>query len=140
MPVTNQQSGTRIDEISDGIYRISTPVPPNPALPPGFTFNQFLIVDREPLLFHLGLRKMFPLVQEAIETVMPVDKLSWLSFSHFEADECGSLNDFLTAARAAVPVCSQVAAMVSVITRREDGRLAQLGAIKSGVEVMSTGH
>ena len=95
MPVTNQQSGTRIDEISDGIYRISTPVPPNPALPPGFTFNQFLIVDREPLLFHLGLRKMFPLVQEAIETVMPVDKLSWLSFSHFEADECGSLEEWL---------------------------------------------
>src|SRR5665647_1794949 len=98
MPVTNAQSGTRIDEIADGIYRISTPVPPNPALPVGFTFNQFLIVDDEPLLFHLGLRKLFPLVREAMAAVMPVDKLRWLSFSHLEADECGSIDEWLAAA------------------------------------------
>ena len=67
MRVTNSESNTSIAEIGDNIYRISTPVPPNPALPAGFTFNQFLIVDDEPLLFHTGLRGMFPLVREAIE-------------------------------------------------------------------------
>lgn len=61
MPVTNTESGTRIDEIADGIHRISTPVPPNDDLPPGFTFNQFLITDDKPLLYHTGPRQMFPL-------------------------------------------------------------------------------
>src|SRR5216684_6666454 len=114
MPVTNTQSGTRIDEIADHIYRISTPVPPNPALPAGFTFNQFLIVDDEPLLFHTGLRRMFPLVREAISAVMPVERLRYISFSHYEADECGALNDFLGVAPNAVPLCGKIAAMVSV--------------------------
>ena len=72
--ITNTQTNTSITEIGDGIYRISTPVPPNPALSAGFTFNQFLIVDEAPLLFHTGLRKMFPLVREAIEAVMPVSR------------------------------------------------------------------
>jgi hypothetical protein len=94
MKITNAQSNTNIAEVADGIYRISTPVPPNPALPPGFTFNQYLIDDDAPLLFHSGLRKMFPLVGEAIETVMPVAKLRYIGFSHVEADECGSLNEF----------------------------------------------
>jgi flavorubredoxin len=114
MSVTNAQSGTRIDEIVDGIFRISTPVPANPALPAGFTFNQFLIVDDEPLLFHCGLRKLFPLVREAMATVMPVEKLRWISFSHFEADECGSLDEWLAAAPNAVPLCGMIAGMVSV--------------------------
>lgn len=114
MPVTNTQSGTRIDEIADGIYRISTPVPPNPALPAGFTFNQFLIVDDEPLLWHAGLRKLFPLVRDAIASVLPVDKLRWIAFSHYEADECGSLNEWLEAAPGAAPLCSQIGGMVSV--------------------------
>ena len=64
MGITNRESGTRVDEIADGIYRISTPVPPA-SFPGGFTFNQFLIDDEEPLLFHTGLRRMFPLVSEA---------------------------------------------------------------------------
>ena len=59
MPVTNAQSGTRIDEIEAGIYRISTPVPPNPGLPTGFTFNQYLVVDEEPLIFHIGCARHF---------------------------------------------------------------------------------
>jgi len=113
MPVTNRQSGTRIDEIADDIYRISTPVPPNPALPTGFTFNQFLIVDDEPLIFHTGPRKMFPLVREAVASVMPVERLRWVSFSHHEADENGSLGEWLDAAPNAAPLCGHVGAMVN---------------------------
>ena len=102
---------TRIDEIADGIYRISTP---SDILPGGFTFNQFLILDDEPLLFHTGLRAQFPAVKEAIGKVMPIEKLRYVAFSHVEADECGSLNQFLAAAPRAVPVCGRTAAMVSI--------------------------
>ena len=114
MPVTNPGSGTRVDEIADGIYRISTPIPANPALPEGFTFNQYLVLDDQPLLFHTGPHRMFPLVREAMASVMPVANLRWVSFSHFEADECGALNDWLDAAPEARPLCSQTAAMLSV--------------------------
>jgi flavorubredoxin len=101
-----------IDEIADGIYRISSPI----ELPGGmgFTFNQYLIVDEEPLLFHTGLRRLFPATREAIGRVMPVERLSYLAFSHFEADECGALNEFLRVAPKAEPVCGAIAAMVSV--------------------------
>lgn len=113
MGMTNSESGTNVNEISPGIHRISTPLPPA-VVPGGFTFNQYLIVDDQPLLFHTGPRRMFPLVREAIASVMPVERLRYLSFSHFEADECGSLNDFLGAAPQAVPVCGQIAALVSI--------------------------
>jgi flavorubredoxin len=113
MTTTNRDTGTRIDEVADGIYRISTPVPPA-AVPGGFSFNQYLVVDEQPLLFHTGPRKMFPLVREAIATVMPVDRLRWISFSHVEADECGSLNELLAAAPDASPLCGTIAAVVSV--------------------------
>jgi flavorubredoxin len=89
--ISNPDSRTRIDEIGDGIYRISIPVT---VVPGGFSFNQYLIVDDEPLLFHTGLRQMFPLVRESIDTVMPAERLRYISFSHYEADECASLNDF----------------------------------------------
>lgn len=102
---------TTVDEIADGIFRISTPLD---VIPGGFTFNQFLIVDDEPLLFHTGLRHLFPAVRAAIGRVLPVERLKYIAFSHVEADECGSLNEFLAAAPHAVPVCSRVAAMVSV--------------------------
>ncbi|MGD9536848.1 MAG: MBL fold metallo-hydrolase [Alphaproteobacteria bacterium] len=103
---------TTIDEIEDGIYRIFTPI----ELPGagGFSFNQYLIVDDEPLLFHTGLRKMFPVIREAIARVMPPERLRWISFSHFEADECGALNEFLAIAPRAEPLCGRIAAMVSV--------------------------
>ena len=114
MTITNSQSNTSIVEIGDSIYRISTPVPPMPALPVGFTFNQFLIADDEPLLFHTGPRRMFPLVREAVEAVIPVSSLCYLGISHFEADECGALNEFLAAAPRAVPLCGAIAKMVSV--------------------------
>ncbi len=111
--MTNTQSGTNVYEIADGIYRINTPVPPS-VVPGGFSFNQYLVVDDEPLLFHTGLRKMFPLVQEAVARVLPVARLRYIAFSHVEADECGALNQWLAAAPQAVPLCGRVAAMVSV--------------------------
>ncbi len=114
MTVTNPQSGTNVHEIEAGIFRISTPIPPS-AMPGGFTFNQFLVVDDAPLLFHTGPRRMFPLVREAVAHVLgDVAKLRYVSFSHVEADECGSLNDWLAAAPEAEPVCSVIGAMVSV--------------------------
>ena len=109
--ITNAQSGTRVDEVAPATYRISTPVE---VVPGGFSFNQYLVVDEEPLLFHTGPRRMFPLVREAIAAVMPVDRLRWLAFSHVEADECGALNDLLAVAPRSRPLCSRVAAMVSV--------------------------
>lgn len=110
MGVTNEQSGTRIDEIADGIYRISTPFT---EVPGGFSFNQYLIADDDPLLFHTGPRSIHPMVKEAISSVLDVSKLRFIGFSHFECDECGSLNEFLRIAPAADPLCSQVNAMVN---------------------------
>jgi len=112
MTVTNTASGTNVHEIADGIYRINTPV----ALPGagGFSFNQYLIGDDAPLLFHTGPRRMFPLVREAVASVLPVERLRYIAFSHVEADECGSLNEWLAAAPRSVPLCGSVAAMVSI--------------------------
>ena len=109
--MTNTQSGTTLDEIANGIYRISTPFKD---VPGGFTFNQYLVLDEDPLLFHTGLRHLFPIVAEAVGKVLPVEKLRYIGLSHFEADECGSLNEFLAAAPQAVPLCGKVAAMVSI--------------------------
>jgi flavorubredoxin len=111
MPITNAQSGTNVNEIADGIFRISTPIE---AIPGGFTFNQYLIVDENPLLFHMGGRQLFPLVREAVASVIPVDRLRYLALSHFEADECGSVNEWLAAAPNAVPLCGKIAALTSV--------------------------
>jgi flavorubredoxin len=111
MTITNSQSGTNIAEVASGIYRINTPLD---AVPGGFSFNQYLVVDDEPLLFHTGLRQLFPLVSEAVATVMPVERLRYVAFSHVEADESGALNDWLAAAPRAVPVCGRIAAMTSV--------------------------
>lgn len=110
---TDQRDPTRIDEIANGIYRISTAVPPS-IIPGGFTFNQYLIVDDAPLLYHTGPRKMFPLVRGAIESVIPATSLRYIGLSHYEADECGSLDEFLDLAPDAEPLCGQVAKMVSV--------------------------
>ena len=111
MAITNASSGTNAQEIADGIYRINTGVD---AIAGGFSFNQYLILDDQPLLFHTGPRKMFPLVREAVASVMPVSRLRFVAFSHFEADECGALNDWLAAAPQSVPLCGGIAAMVSV--------------------------
>lgn len=88
---------TKVNEIADGIYRLSTWVPD--IVPPrGLTFNQFLIDAEEPLLFHTGPRAMFPLVSEALARIRPVEDLRWIAFGHVESDECGSMNLFLDAA------------------------------------------
>jgi len=103
---------TSVDEIVDGIYRISTPVTfPDGA---GFTFNQYLIKADQPLLFHTGPRRMFPFVRDAVGRVLPVERLRYVGLSHFEADECGSLNEWLAVAPTAEPVCGRIAAMVSI--------------------------
>ncbi len=132
MNITNKESGTNVHEIADGIYRINTPVEIPGA--GGFSFNQYLIVDDEPLLFHTGLRKMFPLVHEAVASILPFEKLRYIGFSHVEADECGALNEWLAAAPDSVPLCGTVAAMVSIgdLADREpralaDGELLSLG-------------
>jgi len=98
-----------VNEIAPDVYRISTYVPEI-----DLQFNQFLINDDEPLLFHTGQRAMFPIVRDAVATVIDPSKIRWLGFSHFEADECGSLNEWLQVAPAAQPVCSLVGALVSV--------------------------
>jgi flavorubredoxin len=107
--ITNTASGTNLHEIAPGIYRINTPVPEA-----SFNFNQYLIADDAPLVFHTGPRGLFPLVSEAIAKILPLETLRYVAFAHVEADEMGALNQFLAAAPQAVPVCSQVAAMVSV--------------------------
>jgi flavorubredoxin len=110
--ITNAESGTNVHEIADGIYRINTPV----ALPGAgqFNFNQYLIVDEMPALFHTGPRQLFPLVSEAVGHVVPLETLRYLGISHFEADECGALNEFLAAAPLAEAVCSSIGALVSI--------------------------
>jgi len=101
-----------IHEISADTYRINIGMPD--MIPGGFSFNQYLVVDEKPLLFHTGPRKLFTIICQQIETVLPVSSLRYLAFSHVESDECGGLVDFLAAAPEARPVCSDIAAMVSV--------------------------
>jgi flavorubredoxin len=103
---------TRVDEIAPDIFRISTYVP-------DFNlqfnqFNQFLVKDDEPLLFETGMKQMFPLVRDAVSKVIDPAKLRYVSFSHYEPDECGSLNEWLTLASRAETICSIVGAMVFV--------------------------
>ena len=132
MTVTNRQSGTNVHEVADGIYRINTPVKIEGA--GGFSFNQYLVADDESLLFHTGPRKMFPLVREAVATILPVERLRHIAFSHVEADECGSLNEWLVAAPHSAPLCGSVAALVSIADLADrapralaDGELLPLG-------------
>jgi flavorubredoxin len=103
-------SGTAIDEIETGIYRINTPVT---AIPGGFSFNRYLVVDDEPLLFHTGPRGMFELTRAALAAVMPVERLRWIGFSHHENDEDGAINELLAAAPAASPLAGRVGAMLN---------------------------
>ncbi|MCY2958841.1 MAG: MBL fold metallo-hydrolase [Planctomycetota bacterium] len=103
---------TRTDEIADGIYRISTYVPD--VTPDGFTFNQFLIRAEQPLLFHTGPRAMFAGVSQAVSRIVPVANLRWIAFGHVEADECGSMNQWLAAAPRAEVAHGAIGVMVSL--------------------------
>ena len=104
---------TRITEIADRIDRLSTFVP-DIAPPAGFTFNQFLIAGDEPLMFHTGLRKMFPLNRDAVSRIMAPERLRWIAFGHYEADECGAMNEWLAIAPNAVAAHGQTGCMVSL--------------------------
>lgn len=135
MVMTNPGSGTNVHEIAQGLYRINTPV----HIPGGaFSFNQYLIADEEPLLFHTGPRRLFPLVREAVASVLPPERLRYVSFSHVEADECGSLNEWLALAPAAVPLCGTIAAMVSIgdLADREPHALAHGEAVDLGAHTV----
>jgi len=143
MTITNEQSGTNLHEVADGIFRINTPV----AIPGAgdFSFNQYLIDDDEPLLFHTGPRRLFPVVREAVETVLPAARLRHVGFSHVEGDECGALNEWLAAAPDAVPLCGRVAAMTSIEDVADrmpralaDGEAVSLG--RSTVRWLETPH
>jgi flavorubredoxin len=130
--ITNPASGTNLHEIAPGIYRINTPIDIPGAM--GFNFNQYIVMDDEPLLFHTGPKRLFPLVAEAVGKLLPLERLRHVAFSHYEADECGSLNDFLAAAPAAAPVCGRVAAMVSVsdVATRAPKPLADGEVLRTG--------
>jgi len=123
-----------IHRIAPDIWRVSVPISPEES-PGGFSFNQYLVVDDRPLLFHTGPRKLFAQVSAQIATVLPLQQLRYIAFSHFEADECGALPDFLAAAPGAQPVCDRVAAMVSV----GDFVDVEPVAMKDG-EVLDLGH
>jgi flavorubredoxin len=123
---------TRINEIADGIYRLSTNIPE--AAPGGFTFNQFIVKADEPLLFHCGMRQLFPLVSEAAAKVIPLDSLRWITFGHVEADECGSMNQWLAAAPRAEVAHGVIGCLVSINDmadrpprQLQDGEVIDLG-------------
>ena len=125
---------TKIAEIADGIYRLSTFVP-DIGPPAGFTFNQFLILGDEPLMFHTGLRKMFPLNRDAVNRLIPPERLRWIAYGHFEADECGAMNEWLAIAPRAQVAHGQTACLVSLNDMADraprilaDGEAIEIGA------------
>jgi flavorubredoxin len=135
---------SRVDEIADGIYRIST-LAPEIAAPAGLTFNSFLIRAQEPLLFHTGHRCHFPLVSAAVARVLPVQQLRWISFGHYEADECGAMNEWLAAAPSATVTHGRVGTKVSLDDMADrppraldDGEIIDLGGKQ--VRYIDTSH
>jgi len=135
---------TRVSEIADGIYRLSTFVP-EIAPPAGFSFNQFLILGDEPLLFHTGLRKMFPLALDAVRRVIAPERLRWIGFGHYEADECGAMNEWLAVAPHAKVAHGQTGCLVSLNDMADraprvlaDGEVIDLGGKK--VRYIDTPH
>jgi flavorubredoxin len=103
---------TTLDEIAAGIFRLSTWIPD--ITEEGFTFNQFLLTGEQPFLFHCGMRRLFPLVSQAIKRVIPLESLRWISFGHLEADECGAMNMLLAAAPRAEVIQGPLACMLSL--------------------------
>ena len=134
---------TTIDEIADDIYRISTFIPQ--VGPDGFAFNQFLVDADEPLLFHTGMRALYPLVSEAVAKVVPVEALRWISFGHLEADESGSMNMWLAAAPESQVTFGQLGCDISLNDLADrpprplaDGEVLDLGGKR--VRQVSTPH
>jgi flavorubredoxin len=123
----------RVDEIEGGIYRISV-FRPAVGAHTGLTYNHFLVLGDDPLLFHCGLRKLFPQVSAAVESIIPLSRLRWLTFGHFEADECGSMNEWLAAAPRAQLAHGAVGCRVSIADMADrpprvlaDGEVIDLG-------------
>jgi flavorubredoxin len=100
---------TRVTEVADGIHQLTTVIPDAPV-----AFNQYLIAAAEPLLFHTGMRGLFPLVSAGVSTVLPADTVRWLSFGHLEADESGSMNEWLALAPLATVIQGFIGCMVSL--------------------------
>lgn len=135
----------RIDEIADGIYRFST-YAPQVAPPAGLTYNVFVVLGDEPLLFHTGKRGMFPDISAAIARVAPLETLRWVAFGHYESDECGAMNEFLAAAPRAEVAHGKTACQVSLSDMADrapralaDGELIELGNGKR-VRYLDTPH
>ncbi|HEX3566216.1 MAG TPA: MBL fold metallo-hydrolase [Acidimicrobiales bacterium] len=124
---------TQTTEIADGIYRFSTFVPD--VGPTGFTFNQYLIDDEQPLLFHTGHRTMFPSLAETVARITPLERIRWITFGHVEADECGAMNELLAAAPNAQVAHGALGCLVSLNDLADrppvpltDGQVVELGA------------
>ena len=121
---------TQINEIAPDMFRISTFAPEI-----NLQFNQFLVRDEQPVLYHTGMKALFPVVREAVTTLIDSTTIRWISFSHFEADECGALAEWQTLAPEATAVCSLVGKMVSVddvVARRPAQALADGEEFSSG--------
>ncbi len=120
----------KINEIAPDVYRISVFVPEIQ-----LQFNHFLVIDDEPLLYHAGLKHMFPLLLEAVKTLMDPSRIMWVGFSHFEVDECGALNEWLEVAPQAKAVCSEVGALVNM----SDFAIRPAFAMKTN-DILQTGN
>jgi flavorubredoxin len=138
---------TNVDQIAERIYRLSTCIPD--LAPGGFTFNQFLVDAEEPLLYHTGMRRLFPLVREAVERVLPVERLRWIAFAHVEADECGAVDEFLQVAPHAQVAHGALGCMLSLDDQLPrpprplaDGEVLELGgaALSRRVVEIATPH
>jgi flavorubredoxin len=141
--MTNNDMTPSLDEIADGIFRISTFVPQ--VGPTGFSFNQFLVVADEPLLFHTGTRGMFPSVAETVSRVVPVESLRWIMFGHVEADESGAMNMWLASAPNSQVAHNMTGVLVSLNDLADrpprglaDGEVLDLGGKR--VRQISTPH
>jgi flavorubredoxin len=136
---------THIDEIGDRIYRLST-FASDIAPPAGFTFNQFLVLGDDPLLFHTGKRRMFPAVLSAVARILSPDRLRWITFGHYESDECGAMNEWLSVAPKAEVMHGQIGCMVSLNDMADrsprmlsDGEVVDLGGGRR-VRYLDTPH
>jgi len=131
---------TDLDEVADGVYRIASYVPDA-----DLTFVQLLLDAEQPLLFHTGMRRLYPLVSEAVARVMPVERIRWISFGHYEADECGAMNQWLAAAPEATVAHTFTGVLVSVGDQADreprplhDGEVIDLGGKR--VRSIATPH
>jgi flavorubredoxin len=142
--MTDAHPQAALDEIAEDIYRVSVHVP-DIGPPAGFTFNQFLVDGDEPLLFHTGPKAMFPLVVEAVAKVRRPEELRWISFGHYESDECGAMNLWLEVAPHSQVAANEWACMLSLADQAarpprvmSDGDVLDLGGRR--LRLITTPH